>query len=136
MDRWVREATSASQKVALVASPPMYASEAGGLVPKVTFSQAQGERDASTTENMKRWRIGLVTAAAAVCVSVTVFVRLGHPPLYTPDEGRNAEIAREMKENGAWLVPRYDGLAYLDKPSVFFKLVAISLALVGDNEWA
>ena len=53
-----------------------------------------------------------------------------------PDEGRNAEVAREMKESGSWLVPTYNGVDYLDKPSFFFKAVAFSLAAFGDNEAA
>jgi 4-amino-4-deoxy-L-arabinose transferase-like glycosyltransferase len=62
--------------------------------------------------------------------------RLGHLPLITPDEGRNAEVAREMKESGAWLVPTYNGLDYLDKPAFYFKAVAFSLAAFGNNETA
>jgi 4-amino-4-deoxy-L-arabinose transferase-like glycosyltransferase len=53
-----------------------------------------------------------------------------------PDEGRNAEVAREMKESGAWLVPTYNGLPYLDKPSFYFKTVALSFALFGETEMA
>lgn len=62
--------------------------------------------------------------------------RLGHLPLISPDEGRNAEVAREMKESGAWLVPTYNGVDYLDKPAFYFKAVALSLAAFGDNETA
>ena len=62
--------------------------------------------------------------------------RLGHLPLIAPDEGRNAEVAREMKESGAWLVPTYNGLDYLDKPAFYFKAVAFSLAAFGNNETA
>ena len=62
--------------------------------------------------------------------------RLGHLPLLAPDEGRNAEVAREMRESGAWLVPTYDGLDYLDKPAFYFKAVAVSLSVFGNNETA
>jgi 4-amino-4-deoxy-L-arabinose transferase-like glycosyltransferase len=53
--------------------------------------------------------------------------------LLAPDEGRNAEVAREMKESAAWLVPTYNGVDYLDKPAFFFKTVSCSLAIFGDN---
>ena len=62
--------------------------------------------------------------------------RLGHLPLMAPDEGRNAEVGREMKEAGAWLVPTYNGVDYLDKPAFYFKAVALSLAAFGNNETA
>ena len=65
-----------------------------------------------------------------------LFSRLGILPLLQPDEGRNAEVAREMKESGAWLSPSYNGIAYLDKPAFYFKAVALSLAAFGDNETA
>ncbi len=65
-----------------------------------------------------------------------LFFRLGNLPLLQPDEGRNAEVAREMKESGAWLSPSYDGIAYLDKPAFFFKAVALSLSAFGNNETA
>ena len=41
-----------------------------------------------------------------------------------------------MKESGAWLVPTYNGVAYLDKPAFYFKAVALSLALNGNTEAA
>ena len=66
----------------------------------------------------------------------TLCFRLGSLPLLQPDEGRNAEVAREMKASGAWLVPTYDGVDYLDKPAFYFKAVAFSLAAFGDNETA
>ena len=73
---------------------------------------------------------------ALAIVWFTLCFRLGHLPLIAPDEGRNAEVAREMKESGAWLVPTYNGLDYLDKPSFYFKAVAFSLTVFGNNETA
>jgi 4-amino-4-deoxy-L-arabinose transferase-like glycosyltransferase len=73
---------------------------------------------------------------AVVVVWLAIGFRLGSLPLLHPDEGRNAEVAREMKLAGAWLVPTYNGVAYLDKPAFYFKAVALSLAVLGDNETA
>ena len=73
---------------------------------------------------------------AIVIVFLSLCFRLGHLPLMEPDEGRNAEVGREMKESGAWLVPTYDGVDYLDKPAFYFKTVALSLAIFGQNETA
>jgi 4-amino-4-deoxy-L-arabinose transferase-like glycosyltransferase len=41
-----------------------------------------------------------------------------------------------MKASGAWLVPNYNGVDYLDKPAFYFKAVALSLAAFGDNPTA
>jgi 4-amino-4-deoxy-L-arabinose transferase-like glycosyltransferase len=71
-----------------------------------------------------------------VIVFAALCFRLGHLPLLAPDEGRNAEVGREIKESGAWLVPTYNGVDYLDKPVFYFKAVALSLTLIGNNETA
>ncbi len=77
-----------------------------------------------------------LTALVFAVAAITLFARLGTLPLLQPDEGRNAEVAREMKHSGAWLVPTYDGLPYLDKPAAYFRLVALSLEAFGENETA
>jgi len=69
-------------------------------------------------------------------IFATCCAGLGHLPLLAPDEGRNAEVGREMSASGAWLVPTYNGVDYLDKPAFYFKTVALSLALFGNNETA
>ena len=69
-------------------------------------------------------------------VWLALFFRLGQMPLVRPDEGRNADIAREMKQSGNWLTPTYNGVDYLDKPAFYFKTVAFSLRIFGNNETA
>lgn len=73
---------------------------------------------------------------AVATVISTLCSRLGYLPLLAPDEGRNVEVAREMDESGAWVVPTYNGAAYLDKPAFFFKAVALSLRTFGNTEAA
>jgi 4-amino-4-deoxy-L-arabinose transferase-like glycosyltransferase len=63
-------------------------------------------------------------------------VGLGRPALIEPDEGRNAAIAAEMARSGDLVVPRLEGLPYLDKPFLFFALIAGSLELFGRSELA
>jgi 4-amino-4-deoxy-L-arabinose transferase-like glycosyltransferase len=75
----------------------------------------------------------LLLLGAATCF---FFAGLGHLPLLEPDEGRNAEVAREMLASGDWITPHYDTLPYLDKPAVFFWLVAGSYRAFGISEWA
>jgi 4-amino-4-deoxy-L-arabinose transferase-like glycosyltransferase len=64
------------------------------------------------------------------------FILLGNRPLNEPDEGRYSEIAREMIETGDWLVPHFWYLPHLDKPPLTYWLVAVSMKIFGQNEWA
>jgi 4-amino-4-deoxy-L-arabinose transferase-like glycosyltransferase len=70
-----------------------------------------------------------------VCAGL-FFVGLGRLPLLEPDEGRNAEVAREMVACGHWLIPHFNSLPYLDKPVVFFWMVAGSFRVLGISEAA
>lgn len=65
----------------------------------------------------------------------TFFFLLGSRSLNEPDEGRYAEIAREMVQTGDWLVPHLWYLPHLDKPPMTYWLVAASLKFFGQNEW-
>jgi len=64
------------------------------------------------------------------------FAGLGRLPLLEPDEGRNAEVGREMLVSGDWITPHYNSFVYLDKPAVFFWMVAASLKTFGISEYA
>ncbi len=77
-----------------------------------------------------------VTVMAWAVALFLIFYHLGRLPLLDPDEGRNAEVAREMKDTHSFLTPTYDGLPYLDKPAFYFDVVAVSFTLFGENETA
>ncbi|HTV62212.1 MAG TPA: glycosyltransferase family 39 protein [Verrucomicrobiae bacterium] len=78
---------------------------------------------------LQRWGLPFLTL-------FTFFCLLGSRALNEPDEGRYAEIAREMLETGNWLVPHLWYLPHLDKPPLTYWLVAASMDLFGRNEWA
>jgi 4-amino-4-deoxy-L-arabinose transferase-like glycosyltransferase len=51
--------------------------------------------------------------------------------LLEPDEGRYAQIPKEMLHSGSWVVPTLQGEPYLDKPPLMYWLVALSYRLFG-----
>ncbi|MGA3008043.1 MAG: glycosyltransferase family 39 protein, partial [Opitutaceae bacterium] len=60
---------------------------------------------------------------------------LGNYPLQNPDEGRYAEIPREMVATGNFVTPRLNGVKYFEKPPLFYWCVAASVRLFGSEEW-
>ena len=57
-------------------------------------------------------------------------------PMYTPDEPRYAEIARELIIHNDWVVPKLNNLVYFEKPIMGHWLNALSLKAFGENAFA
>jgi 4-amino-4-deoxy-L-arabinose transferase-like glycosyltransferase len=74
-------------------------------------------------------------ALFAACAAIWL-ISLGFRGLYNPDEGRYAEISREMLASGDWVIPHLNGLVYIEKPPLQYWATAISEAVFGQNEWA
>lgn len=61
---------------------------------------------------------------------------LGTHALFTPDEGRYSEVAREMIVTHDYLTPRLNGVVFLDKPILYYWLQAIAMRVFGISEWS
>jgi 4-amino-4-deoxy-L-arabinose transferase-like glycosyltransferase len=61
---------------------------------------------------------------------------LGRPPLWEPDEGRYAEVAREMLVGHDYVTPHNDFVRYFEKPPLVYWATAASLRIFGHNEFA
>ena len=66
---------------------------------------------------------------------VVWFGGLGHRKLIKPDEGRYAEIPREMVASGDWLTPRLNDLRYFEKPPLQYWTTAAAYEAFGVSEW-
>jgi len=63
------------------------------------------------------------------------FCNLGYRHLIKPDEGRYAEIPREMVASGDWLTPRLNGFKYFEKPALQYWATAAAFSAFGQSEW-
>jgi 4-amino-4-deoxy-L-arabinose transferase-like glycosyltransferase len=74
------------------------------------------------------WTLLIVFAAALLYV-------LGARTLVPPDEGRYAEMAREMFASGDWITTRLNGIKYFEKPPLQTWMNALSFELFGLGDW-
>jgi len=63
------------------------------------------------------------------------FSNIEYRKLVRPDEGRYAEIGREMAQSGDWITPHLNGLKYFEKPPLQYWATAAAFRLFGDSHW-
>lgn len=68
--------------------------------------------------------------------SLLFFTLLAYRPLLTPDEGRYAEIAREMAVRGDYITPYLNNIKYFEKPILFYWLGAAAIKVGGPTIFA
>ncbi len=81
---------------------------------------------------------------SALLLSIPIFLialllfgfDIGAFPLISPDEPRYAETAREMIEQGNYIVPFCDYLPRFDKPILFYWFEVLAFKVFGVNEFA
>jgi len=76
-------------------------------------------------------------AALALLLVFTLlwFANLDYRRLVHPDEGRYAEIPREMVMTGDWVTPRLNGIKYFEKPALQYWLTAAGYEAFGVHHW-
>jgi 4-amino-4-deoxy-L-arabinose transferase-like glycosyltransferase len=77
----------------------------------------------------------LLVGALGLLVAWLWFGNLGLRVLTDPDEGRYAEIPREMLATGDWLAPHLNGIQYLEKPPLQYWGTALLYQAAGIKPW-
>ena len=73
--------------------------------------------------------------AALIAVAAIWFSNLEYRKLIKPDEGRYAEIPREMVASGDWVTPRLNDLKYFEKPPLQYWATAAAYEVFGEHQW-
>ncbi len=83
-----------------------------------------------TKDISPRWRWLLL-----LTVAIIWFSNLEYRKLIRPDEGRYAEIPREMVVSGDWTTPRLNDLKYFEKPPLQYWATALAYEVFGEHQW-
>ena len=70
-----------------------------------------------------------------IAIALIWFANLEYRTLIKPDEGRYAEIPREMVVSGDWVTPRLNELKYFEKPPLQYWATATAYTLFGEHQW-
>ncbi len=132
-----------------MACGPVYRMGRAGARPKPPGSRTEGARRAAAdalsfsfvdpSDNRRPGLSGrepLLFAAWAFLLCVAIGYQLGSRALFEPDEGRNAEVMREMSASGDYFVPRLNDLLFLDKPFLYYAAGGLAMKALGVHELA
>src|ERR1700720_99195 len=79
----------------------------------------------------RRYELIVLAVAAAVFLGCII----SPPSLMDDVDAVQAQIARNMLDSGDWVTARLDGIAYLEKSSLKYWLIAIAYKLFGVHDW-
>ena len=81
-------------------------------------------------------KISVVRALLLLLAFAAVwFSNIEYRKLVNPDEGRYAEIPREMVASGDWITPRLNDIKYFEKPALQYWATAAAYTLFGEHQW-
>ncbi|WP_454766367.1 glycosyltransferase family 39 protein [Cupriavidus campinensis] len=78
--------------------------------------------------------LGMI-ALVVIAILLVWFGTLDARHLLRPDEGRYAEISREMFASGDWVTIRYNALKYFEKPPFHMWVTTLAYELFGVGDW-
>lgn len=98
----------------------------------ISKPRAQPSKAPAGGGSLPWWAAGMI----GVCGLLLWFAGLGGRALGEPDEGRYAEVAREMFASGNWLTPKLDGFHFFDKPALQYWATSVFYSAFGVHEWS
>src|SRR5256885_7255812 len=104
--------------------------ERGKIAPVPMSSAAAPAVAAAPSALTHRGAVVLLLVFAAIWFTNLQYRRLVHP-----DEGRYAEIPREMAASGDWVTPRLNGIKYFEKPALQYWITAAAYSVFGVHHW-
>src|SRR5437870_6317503 len=90
--------------------------------------------DDASVLTSKSWLTYLIVALVAGAIYLGCSV--SPPSLMDDVDGAVAQIARNMVTSSDWVTPRADGIAFLEKPAMFYWPIAVSFKIFGIHDWA
>jgi 4-amino-4-deoxy-L-arabinose transferase-like glycosyltransferase len=82
----------------------------------------------------KSWILYLIVGLVAGTIYLGCIVS---PPFLMDDsDAVLAQAARNMLTSGDWVTPRLDGVAFLEKPALYYWPIALSYKIFGVHDWA
>jgi 4-amino-4-deoxy-L-arabinose transferase-like glycosyltransferase len=82
----------------------------------------------------KSWRVYLTVLVVAGAIYLGCIV--SPPSLMDDSDAVLAQAARTMLSSGDWVTARLDGVAYLEKPPLYYWPMTISYMIFGGHDWA
>lgn len=82
----------------------------------------------------KNGLVYLVVALVAAAIYLSCIV--SPPSLMDDVDAAVAQVSRNMVTSGDWVTPRADGIAFLEKPALFYWPMAVAFKIFGIHDWA
>ena len=98
---------------------------------------ANSSGDGSETADFLTSNSWLVYLIVALFASAVYFGCAVSPPSLMDDvDAAVVRISENMVTKGDWVTPRSDGIAFLEKPAMFYWPIAVSFKIFGIHDWA
>src|SRR5439155_15642735 len=90
--------------------------------------------DVASVPTSKSRLVYLIVALVAGAIYLGCAVS---PPALMDDvDAAVAQVSRNMVTSGDWITPRADGIAFLEKPAMFYWPIAVAFRIFGIHDWA